>query len=219
MKRVFFHWVGCFFALALLLSSPARADENTALQSLSGFLAQVQTARMQFEQEVLSPGTAEAPGRVKKSSGVFYLQRPGKFRFEYEEPFAQVIVADGQTLWLYDPDLEQVIKRSQQEALGQTPASLLASARDLDELKKNFELKPMPDRDDLHWLQAKPRDPDGVLREILLGFDGPTLKILQIRDGFDQTSILSFSELQINTQLEPEQFHFVVPSGVDVLQQ
>lgn len=200
-------------ALAALL--PARAD---GLSSLDAFIGHVQSGEADFVQTVTSPGADGQPDRVKKSSGRFVFERPGRFRFDYTAPFEQEIVADGQTLWLYDVDLEQVTRRPQEQVLGQTPAALVAAAADAKALAADFELAGLPDRDGLQWVEAKPRQADGQLQAVRVGFDGEKLAVLEILDNFDQESVLHFSNFRVNPELPAGLFDFVPPAGVDVLQ-
>ena len=165
-------------------SSPATtaATPGTALGDLQAFLQQTQQGRSAFTQTVTGPRPAPAPdalaaaaapaARVQISHGVFEFQRPNRFRFHYQRPFEQLIVADGQTLWLYDPDLAQVTARAQREVLGQTPAALLASGADLRTLQQAFSLSNAPDADGLRWVQALPKGADAPLQAVRIGFRG-----------------------------------------------
>lgn len=212
--RIPLFWVAAL-VLALDAVQPARAD---GLGSLDAFIGHVQSGEADFVQTVTSPGADGQPDRVKQSSGRFVFERPGRFRFDYTEPFAQEIVADGQTLWLYDVDLEQVTRRPQEQVLGQTPAALLAAAADAEALAADFDLAGLPDRDGLQWVEAKPRQADGQLQAVRVGFDGEKLAVLEILDSFGQESILRFSNFQVNPALPAGLFDFVPPAGVDILQ-
>jgi outer membrane lipoprotein carrier protein len=108
------------------------------LESLETFVKTVKSGRADFTQTVTAPSREGQPGRVKTSTGTFEFQRPGQFKFDYQKPFAQTIVADGKTLWLYDADLNQVTQRAQAQALGSTPAALIAAAPDLRALQADF---------------------------------------------------------------------------------
>lgn len=202
--------------LALAAVLPARAD---GLASLDAFISQVQSGRASFVQTVTSPGSEGQPDRVRTSSGQFAFKRPGRFRFDYTRPFEQHIVADGQTLWMYDVDLEQVTLRPQEQVLDQTPAALVAAAADTRALQAEFELSAQPDADGLQWVQARPRQADGQLQAVRVGFDGERLAALEILDNFGQKSVLQFSDFQVNPSLPDDAFAFTPPPGVDVLQQ
>jgi outer membrane lipoprotein carrier protein len=142
--------------------------------------------------------------------------RPGRFRFDYTKPFAQTIVADGQTLWLHDPDLNQVTARKQQDALGNTPVALVASGTDLKGLQSAFDLRALPDQDGLAWLEALPLDKDGQLQRVRVGFRSGHLAVLEIADSLGQTSVLTFGQWQ-TSGISPTRFRFTPPAGADVI--
>jgi len=201
----------------LLAAGPlALAD---GLESLETFMRTTQSARADFTQVVTSPTRDGQAARQKTSSGSFEFQRPGRFRFVYKKPFEQVIVADGQTLWFHDVDLNQVTRRSQARALGSTPAALLASAPDLQALRADFTLSSAPDQDGLQWVLAVPKAKEGQLQSVRVGLRDAQLAVLEILDGFGQRSVIRFSGLQANLKLPPSAFQFKPPSGVDVLSQ
>ena len=167
---------------------------------------------------VTSPTRAgEAKPRSKTSSGRFEFMRPDRFRFEYTKPFPQTIVADGQTLWLYDVDLNQVTARRQKDALGSTPAAIIASAGQIDALKGAFELKSAPEQDGLQWVEATPRAKEGQLRLVRIGLREKELAVLDIEDGLGQRSVLRFSQWQANPGLKAGDFRFEPPAGADVI--
>lgn len=204
-------------ALAIAMSaSGAWAD---GLQSLEAFVRDVKSGRADFVQTVTAPSREGQPGRVKTSSGTFEFQRPGKFRFDYRKPFTQTIVADGQTLWLHDADLNQVTQRSQAQALGSTPAALIAAAPDLRMLQADFKLEAAPSRDGLQWVKATPKAKDGQLQGIQVGFQGDALAALEILDSFGQRSVLKFSKVEVNPSLGAGTFAFKAPAGADVLKE
>ncbi|MFM6985794.1 MAG: outer membrane lipoprotein chaperone LolA [Hydrogenophaga sp.] len=205
-----------FIASALaLLSWSARAD---GLQALEAFLREVKSAQAGFTQVVISPKRAsETVARSKTSSGRFEFLRPGRFRFEYTQPFQQTIVADGQTLWLYDADLQQVTVRTQKDALGSTPAALIASGTDVKALGEVFDLKAAPAQDGLEWVEARPKVKDGQLQAVRVGFKGGELAVLEIADSLGQRSVLTFNQWQGNTPLKAEQFSFKPPAGASVI--
>ena len=204
-------------ALAIAMSaSGAWAD---GLQSLEAFVRDVKSGRADFVQTVTAPSREGQPGRVKTSSGTFEFQRPGKFRFDYRKPFTQTIVADGQTLWLHDADLNQVTQRSQAQALGSTPAALIAAAPDLRMLQADFKLEAAPSRDGLQWVKATPLARDGQLQSIQVGFQGNVLAALEILDSFGQRSVLKFSKVEVNPALAATTFAFKAPAGADVLKE
>jgi outer membrane lipoprotein carrier protein len=190
-----------------------------ALQALESFVRTVKTGQCEFTQVVSAPAKDGQVSRPRASSGSFAFARPGRFRFVYRKPFAQTIVADGQTLWLYDVDLNQVTARAQSQALGSTPAALIAAAPDLAALQSDFALTEAPERDGLQWVLATPRGKDSALQSVQVGFRGNELAALEILDSFGQRSVLTFSAFRANSAVEPGTFTFQPPSGVDVLRQ
>lgn len=177
------------------------------------------SAQAEFTQDVTMPPKNGQAARTKTSSGSFAFERPGQFRFDYKKPFAQTIVADGKTLWLYDADLNQVTERAQAQALGSTPAALLASAPNLQALTKDFALESAPEQDGLQWVQATPKAKDGQLQNVRVGLRGDQLAVLEILDSFGQRSVIRFANVQANPALPAATFEFKVPPGADVLKQ
>lgn len=208
-----------FLAGLILIAPPARAD---SLDTLSQFMRSTQSGRAHFTQIVTSPNKEGKKGRVKNSEGTFTFLRPQRFRFEYEKPFPQTIVADGQTLWLYDPDIAQVTARSQEKALGSTPASLIASAPDLHALDKDFILISEPSTDQIQWVQATPRAQDSQLQLVRIGLSTNAQQVqlskLEILDAFGQKSVISFDRFEINPgSIGAASFKFAPPLGVETL--
>jgi outer membrane lipoprotein carrier protein len=205
---------------AVVIAASATASWADGLKSLEAFMKNSQAGRAEFTPAVTAPSTDGQPPRTKNSSGQFEFQRPGKFRFVYTKPFEQTIVADGKTLWLYDADLNQVTQRPQAQALGSTPAAILASASDLKALSADFDLQSAPEQDGLQWVQANPRDRNGQLKSVRVGFasDGQ-LAALDILDSFGQRSLIRFTQLQTQASLPASTFEFKVPAGADVLKQ
>lgn len=205
-------------SLAVLLAGatalPAWAD---GLSSLESFMRNARTGKADFTQVVTAPAREGETPRTKKSEGTFEFQRPGHFRFIYSKPFAQTLVADGKTLWLYDVDLQQVTARDQAQALGSTPAALVASSADIKALQKDFTLVSEPERDGMQWVLATPRTKEGQLQSVRVGLKGEQLAALDILDSFGQRSVLNFSNVQTNGQAA--NFTFTPPAGVSVVKQ
>jgi outer membrane lipoprotein carrier protein len=192
----------------VLATSTARAD---ALQSLREFSTDVRSARAAFTQTVTSPDGK----RTKTSAGEFEFARPDRFRFAYTRPFEQLIVGDGQKVWIFDPDLNQASSRRMSQAVGATPAALLAGAS----LEKNFDLSALPDRDGLSWVQALPKSKEGTFQSISIGFRGAQLAAIELVDNFGQRSSLRFEAVEVNASVDPARFHFNPPPGAEILEQ
>jgi len=210
------HWLLIGLLSSILSTANAGAG---GLESLETFVKTVKSGRAEFTQTVTAPPREGQPGRTKTSNGTFEFQRPGKFKFDYQKPFAQSIVADGKTLWLYDADLNQVTQRAQSQALGSTPAALIAAAPDLRALQADFTLEAAPERDGLQWVKATPKSKDGQLQNVQVGFQGDALAALEILDSFGQRSVLKFSKVEVNPALPANVFDFKAPAGADVIKQ
>lgn len=206
------------FATFLIAACSVSAGA-TGLDSLESFVRTVKTARTDFTQVVTVPAKEGRAARTKTSSGVFEFSRPGRFRFVYKKPFEQTIVADGQTLWLYDVDLNQVTTRTQAQALGSTPAALIASAADLKALQTDFALKSDADSEGLEWVLATPKGKDSALQSVRVGFKAGELAVLEIVDSFGQKSSLRFAAFKANVALDATAFQFKPPAGADVIRQ
>ncbi len=195
------------FFVALMMVSTAHAG---SVDSLRAFVRETQTVRAHFSQTV-----QDRNGRsVSQASGVMAFSRPGKFRWTYDKPYEQLIVGDGVKLWIFDKDLNQVTVRKLDEALGSSPAALLAGNT---EIEKFFALTEAARRDGLDWLEASPRAKDTMFAAVRMGFAGNTLKQMELKDSFGQTTIIRFDKLERNPQLPADQFKFAPPKGADVI--
>ena len=194
---------------AMLLAMALQAAHADAVDTLRAFTRDVKTGSATFTQTVTSPDGA----RKKTSSGSFEFSRPNRFRFAYSKPFEQLIVSDGSKVWLHDIDLNQVSVRLLDQALGGTPAALLAGGS----LEKDFELAAQPAKDGLDWVQATPRTKDGSVTQLRVGFRGKDLASLEIVDAFGQRSQLLFTAVQQGLALPADRFRFVPPPGADVI--
>jgi outer membrane lipoprotein carrier protein len=220
MTNFFFLRQGLLCMALLACANLALAD---SMDTLASFLKNTKSGRADFTQVVTPPAKAgQTVSRSKTSSGEFAFIRPARFRFDYLKPFPQVIVADGQTLWLYDADLEQVTARKQAQALGSTPAALIATAVDVASLQKEFSLEAQADADGLQWVQATPKNRESTIQSVRMGLrvEGAQVSLakLEIFDAMGQRSVLSFERFEVNpANLGAAQFNFVTPKGVSVI--
>jgi len=199
----------CLLLCVPLLFS-ARAAEAQSLERFQSYLRTTQSARGEFTQQVF-----DKDGRLtQQSRGTFAFLRPGRFRWEYLKPHPQVIVGDGQKVWIYDVDLKQVTVRRAARALGSTPAALLAGSSDIE---RAFEMKEIGERHGLDWLEAVPRERESTFERIRLGFGTSGVEAMELADHFGQTTVLRFSDVERNPQIDPETFRFTPPQGADVL--
>jgi outer membrane lipoprotein carrier protein len=204
-----FHRSLALLAAPLVFGIGACADAAT-LDRLRAFVRETQTARAQFTQTVVDKN-----GRAMKSAnGTFELSRPGKFRWSVEKPYKQLLVGDGQRVWVYDEDLNQVIVRKVGDALGGTPAALLSGNQ---EVESAFAWKDLPAADGLEWLGATPLAKDAAFSEIRIGFDAKGLAALEVVDAFGQKSVVRFSNVERNPKFAPDYFRFSPPKGADVI--
>ena len=196
-------------ALIMMLPLPLLAAES-GIDRLNSFVQTVVTFQAKFTQTVL-----DSRGQViDEAEGLFILERPGKFRWDYKLPYPQYIVADGQRIWFYDVDLEQVTVKSQLEALADTPATLL-SGETMPEEK--YLLTDIPSDDGLIWVELIPKDVDSNFQAVTLAFDQQGLNQMIMKDSFDQKTRLVFSQTTENSALANDVFVFTPPSGVDVV--
>lgn len=199
-----------FFSLCLLGSLFAAPAQAGAIDKLHRFLDTTKTLRADFAQVVV----AKNGKRPQPSTGVMMISRPGKFRWQIEKPYSQLLVGDGEKVWMYDPDLRQVTVKKMGAALGSTPAALLVSA---NALEKNFVLRELGEREGLEWLEATPKSGDSGFEKLHLGFAGNDLKAMELFDNFGQTTSLAFMHLERNPALATTNFRFMPPAGVDVI--
>ncbi|WP_374089055.1 outer membrane lipoprotein chaperone LolA [Methylomicrobium lacus] len=201
------------FTLFLLFFSylPAQADDKP-VQQLKAFLASSRSLSADFKQVLI-----DEQGRpVRTSFGVFYLQRPGKFRWDYQKPFAQQIVADKGKVWFYDKDLEQVTVKKLDESLGSTPALLLSGEVSLDD---NFTIEGQGKEGDMQWIKLSPKSAETTFKYILIGLDKDSLGGMELSDNFGQLTRIYFSNVLINPPIKQTLFQFEVPKGADVFEE
>jgi len=196
-----------FLALCFLLF--VQVSQAASIERFQSYLRTTQAARADFQQKVY-----DKTGKVvQESSGSFSFLRPGRFRWAYLKP-PQLIVGDGERVWIHDADLNQVTVRRVSRVLGATPAALLAGASDLD---RSFELVEAGTKDGLEWLEAKPREKESGFERIRLGLSVSGVEAMELVDHFGQTTVLRFSNMVRNPQFDPGTFRFTPPKGVDVL--
>lgn len=196
--------------LAGLLATAAAHAAGT--ESLDHFFGDVRTYSARFEQTVLD----DALNPLQETSGRLWIDRPGKFRWEYDPPYRQLIIGDGEQVWVYDEDLAQVTVRPMKGALGRTPAILLAGT---GQLNQNFTVTPMGTQGNLEWVRMKPKRADGGFEDIRLGFEKGELRALEMVDGIGQTTRVRLNDGRENKPIKPGIFHFEPPAGVDVLRE
>ncbi len=194
--------------LLAVVPTTAYAEEGKA--RLREFVDELVTMQAGFEQTL----TDETGKHIETSEGKVFIQRPNKFRWDYQTLYEQSIVADGQKVWFYDKDLAQVTVKSMNAALGSTPAVLLGSNNAIDE---EFTVTDLGTRDGIAWVELLPKDQENQFTTVRLGFDQSTLKEMELLDNFGQSTYIRFNKAERNITLNPELFKFEPPPGVDLI--
>jgi len=183
----------------------------SGLDDFLAFNSQTKTASGRFEQKVFDRGGKA----IETASGTFTFARPGKFRWTYEKPHKQLLVGDGQKLWIHDPDLNQVTVKSMQGAISSTPAALLAGREDITTL---FTLRDAGTADGLSWVEASPKAQDTGFERVRLGLQGKSLAAMELFDQLGGHTMLRFSDFKANAPVSPDTFKFTPPKGADVIE-
>lgn len=181
-----------------------------AVDQLHDFLKSTKTLKAEFAQAVI----AKNGRKPQQSSGIVAISRPGKLRWEIQKPYPQLVVGDGEKIWIHDPELQQVTVRKAGQAIGGSPAALLSGS---NELEKNFTLKDVGEAEGLNWVEATPKVTDSGFERVRLGFSGSDLKAMELLDSFGQTTLIRFSKMERNPALPATTFKFTPPPGADVV--
>jgi len=197
---------GSLVVIAMLSWAP----EVQAANDLQRFFNDVQSYTAKFSQVVLD----ESFNLLQESSGTLWIQRPDKFRWDYDIPFEQHIVGDGERIWVHDVELQQVTVRRVSGGLGATPALLLAGRGKLEE---NFSVNSLGSQGQLEWTQLIPKNKDGGYEEIRIGFENGHIRILEMIDGFGQTTRIALHDANENVEIDAGKFVFEPPPGTDVI--
>lgn len=198
--------------ILLVLAFTSMATQATATQDLQRFFNKVQRYSASFDQITLD----EALNPLQESSGNLWIERPGKFRWSYAIPFEQHIIGDGKQVWVYDVELKQAAVRRMQGALGATPAILLSGKGALEGV---FTIKDLGHQGNLDWVQLTPKKSDGGFEIIRIGFEKGKLHILEMVDGFGQTTRVTMRKPSENPKINADKFSFKPPAGVDVIRE
>jgi outer membrane lipoprotein carrier protein len=196
-----------FAALALLSAIPAFGG---SIEQLHNFIQGAKTARAEFTQTVQDKNNKV----TSESRGTMQFSRPGKFRWEYVKPYPQLIVGDGQKLWIWDSDLNQVTVKRLGQAIGSSPAALLAGS---NEIENSFTLIDAGNHDGIEWLQALPKDRESTFENIRMGFGDAGLQAMELTDNFGQKTTIRFAKIEKNPKLAADLFKFTPPKGADVV--
>lgn len=210
MKRILGWLIAISFPMAGASAVAAEASGVNGEQLIENFVQSVETMRGRFDQSLVDANDTI----VESSSGTFEIRRPGQLRWSYEQPYEQLLVADGLNVWSYDVDLAQVTVKPQAKVLSSTPALLLGGARDvLDDFTYDGSFE---DRG-TQWVRLLPRKTDSNFESVELGFSDGTLTRMIFADNLDQTTLVAMHDVVLNEPIDPQHFRFVPPEGVDVV--
>ena len=191
--------------------APGEPADDPGLELLQQYLDDVRTLEAEFEQSLLDADGA----LIESSRGTLVIQRPGRFRWSYTEPYEQLLVADGRNVWSFDVDLEQVTVKPQEGVLANTPAILLGGGGSvLDEFE---HVASETDERGTVWVTLRPRNADNGFDRVELGFDDGVLRRMLFRDNLEQTTLIALVEVTLNEAVDEALFRFDVPDGVDLV--
>lgn len=199
-------------ALLLLCVTQLSVAAESPMDLLKSFLASSKSFSADFKQVVIN----ELGNPVQTSYGTFYLQRPGKFRWNYAKPFKQEIVSNSGKVWFYDTDLEQVTIKKLDASVGSTPALLLSGQAVLED---NFTMQEQGTEADMQWIKLVPKKTESTFKYVTIGLEKGKLAGMELMDNFGQQTRIYFSSILINPPLKPNVFDFVAPKGVDVFEE
>jgi outer membrane lipoprotein carrier protein len=198
--------------VGLLALAPAIVQAS-ALEQFKSFVATTKSAKGEFTQRLVKADSAGSAKISNESTGTFLFARPGKFIWTYQKPYEQLLQSDGEKLYIFDKDLNQVTVKKLGSALGSSPAAILFGSNDLD---KNFTLKEAGTKGGLEWLEATPKTKDTTFDHIGIGLKGGVPQAMELHDSFGQVSILSFTRFERNPPMGTTPFTFTPPKGADV---
>ncbi len=207
MKNIVFIAFSWLFGISQL-----HAENGGAIQQLNAFTSNTQRLQADFSQLLLNNTLSTD---TKPKTGIFYLSRPGLFRWNYQKPYLQEIVSNGKKVWFYDIDLEQISVKTVTDTLSMGPALLLSGESSIAD---RFTLEPLPEIDGVAWLKLIPKEKISGFQSIRIGLKNNLLTDMLMEDDFDQITRISFSKIDTNPQLKPDLFELKIPAGVDVIE-
>lgn len=199
--------IGVILVLTLFILNNAYASDGKQL--LDNYLSSTRTMSADFSQTQRS----ENGEVLQTSKGVFYLDKPGKFRWDYSEPFEQQIISDGENIWIFDVELQQVTVQKQSISLKNTPMALIQDSASVHDA---FDIIPLDKINDVYHVELKTKSDQSDFKGIVLGVDESGLKLMKLKDQFNQTTDIVFSNVKVNKDIDESKFTFEAPDGVDV---
>jgi outer membrane lipoprotein carrier protein len=181
-----------------------------SIDPLKTFLSDFKTLQANFVQTLINENGEE----LERTEGILYLQQPGKLHWEYKTPYAQKVISNGDVLWVFDEDLEQLTIREMGDAIDQTPAGIILGKNDIAE---HFIQVNMGVIESYDWIELTPKNLEAQYKNIRLGFEGSRLGMMIIVDNLGQTTRIDFSDVKKNTELSSALFEFEIPDNVDVI--
>ncbi len=185
-------------------------DDAAGRARLESFLDELTTLNAHFEQQLYD----EYGELLETAEGEVAISKPGKFRWEYQRPYSQLIVTDGTTLWVYDADLEQVSINPLDDGATGSPAALLVGEVDLE---RHYEIVELTAQEQVAWVSLTPRGDAMQYATIEIGLDNDGIRGMKLRDNLNQLTSIRFDGVQRNIEIDPERFRFLPPPGVDVV--
>jgi outer membrane lipoprotein carrier protein len=199
-----------FFLSLLSIALPLAAAPTGGIAEMHAFLQDVHSLKADFVQVVLDSNLKQ----VKQSTGTLSIKRPDRFRWDYLKPNAEIIVADGKRLWLYDVDLQQVTVKPLNDTLAASPAVLLSGSNDVE---KSFSVEDLGTKGGLEWVSLNPKVKDTDFDNVKLGFKGDDVAVMELKDNLGNLTRITFSKLQRNVDVADDAFRFTPPKGADVI--
>jgi len=198
------------FLCVFVISNGANAEKSSAQLQLEAFLSNTTSLSASFQQNLRD----QYGDRLQQSAGTFSMQRPGKFRWDYTQPYPQNIISNGKKIWMFDSELEQVNVRPYSQMLASSPISLLDKNQSLS---IEFKVEAMPSDKTRQWIKLLPKGTESDFKEMQVGLQNGKIKIMRFIDNFDQQTEIEFEQLKVNPVINPDKFEFVIPQGADVV--
>jgi len=190
----------------LIIVQASSANNNNPLQY---FLTDLNTLEAKFFQTLIN----ENGDKLEKTEGILYLKTPGSFFWHYQKPYEQKIISNGNKLWIFDEDLEQVTIKNIDNKIEQTPAGIILGNQSI---KEHFVQVNMGIIDSYDWIELTPKDLDAQYKSIKIGFNNDNLGMMIIVDNLEQITRIDFADAKKNIKLSSEIFNFIVPENIDI---
>ncbi|MCW4149131.1 outer membrane lipoprotein chaperone LolA [Halomonas sp. 18H] len=205
-------WTACLGLGALVALTPLAASADEGAERLAGMLEPLKTYSAEFDQKILDSGGQ----RLQEASGQMWLARPGRFRWEVDAPYQQIVVSDGAEVTLYDPDLKQATVQALDERVTHTPALLLSGSA--DELTESYDVT-RSQQGTAETFTLTPKNPDTLFESLKMTFYSETLGRLQMTDSTGQRTAIEFDNTEQNAEIADSRFSLELPEGTDVIRQ